>query len=161
MTAVILLIFKDSILGLVGGIQLSTNDMVRIGDWISMPTRNADGTVIEVSLNTVKVQNWDNTISTIPTYSLVSETFHNWRGMEESGGRRIKRAINLDMKSVKFCSPELLEKLSQFYILKDYIPEKLKEIENYNIQLNIDTSVKANGRQLTNLGVFRARKSVV
>lgn len=155
MTAVLLLIFKDSILGLVGGIQLTTNDMVRIGDWISMPARNADGTVTEVSLNTVKVQNWDNTISTIPTYALVTETFHNWRGMEESGGRRIKRAVKIDMNSVKFCSPELLEKLSKFYLLKDYIPAKSEEIDKYNQSLNADTSIVVNGIRMTNIGVFR------
>ncbi len=155
MTAVLLLIFKDSILGLVGGIQLTTNDMVRIGDWISMPARNADGTVTEVSLNTVKVQNWDNTISTIPTYALVTETFNNWRGMEESGGRRIKRSVKIDMNSVKFCSPELLEKLSKFYLLKDYIPSKSEEINKYNKTLNADTSIVVNGLRMTNIGVFR------
>ncbi len=155
MTAVLLLIFKDSILGLVGGIQLTTNDMVRIGDWISMPARNADGIVLEVSLNTVKVQNWDNTISTIPTYALVTETFNNWRGMEESEGRRIKRAINLDMNSVKFCSPELLDKLSKFQILQDYIPQKSVEIEKHNKKIKADTSLPINGVRFTNIGIFR------
>lgn len=155
MTAVLLLIFKDSILGLVGGIQLSTNDMVRIGDWISMPVRNADGIVLEVSLNTVKVQNWDNTISTIPTYSLVTETFHNWRGMEESDGRRIKRSVKIDINSVNFCSPELLEKLSKFHLISDYIHSKSEEIKNDNKSLNIDTSILVNGVKLTNIGIFR------
>jgi miniconductance mechanosensitive channel len=154
-SAVLLLIFKDSILGLVGGIQLSSNDMVRIGDWISMPARNADGTVIEVSLNTVKVQNWDNTISTIPTYALVTESFSNWRGMEESGGRRIKRSIILDMKSVKFCTPELIDKLKQYKVLNDYLTDKTKEIEDFNNKLNDGSAVKYNGRRLTNIGVFR------
>lgn len=155
MTAVLLLVFKDSILGLVGGIQLTSNDMVRIGDWISMPARNADGTVIEVSLNTVKVQNFDNTISTIPTYSLVAESFSNWRGMEESGGRRIKRSVILDMKSVKFCSDELIEKLSHYEVLNEYLTEKTKEITEHNAKLNDKSAVKFNGRKLTNIGVFR------
>jgi len=155
MTAVLLLIFKDSILGLVGGIQLTTNDMVRIGDWISMPSRNADGVVLEVSLNTVKVQNFDNTISTIPTYALVSETFQNWRGMEESEGRRIKRSVNIDISSIKFCNPELLDKLSQFDILKDYIPAKSQEIASRNKKHNTDSSVVVNGPKMTNIGVFR------
>ncbi|MDD3858738.1 MAG: mechanosensitive ion channel [Bacteroidales bacterium] len=154
-SAVLLLIFKDSILGLVGGIQLTSNDMVRIGDWISMPSRNSDGTVIEVSLNTVKVQNWDNTISTIPTYALVTESFSNWRGMEESGGRRIKRSIILDMKSVKFCSPELIKKLSQYNLLNEYLTNKAKEIEEYNSKLIDKNKINLDGRQLTNIGVFR------
>jgi len=155
MTAVLLLVFKDSILGLVGGIQLTSNDMVRIGDWISMPGRNADGTVLEVSLNTVKVQNFDNTIATIPTYAMVSESFSNWRGMEDSEGRRIKRSIILDMKSVHFCSNELIEKLSHYKILSDYIESKTKELNEYNSKLNGDNSVEFNGRKLTNIGVFR------
>lgn len=155
MTAVILLIFKDSILGLVGGIQLTSNDMVRIGDWISMPSREADGTVLEVSLNTVKVQNWDNTISTIPTYAMVSESFSNWRGMQDSGGRRIKRSIILDMKSIKFCSDELIEKLSHYQVLNDYLTTKTKEINEFNSKLNGDNAIQFNGQKLTNVGVFR------
>ncbi len=154
-SAVLLLVFKDSILGLVGGIQLTSNDMVRIGDWISMPSRNTDGNVIEVSLNTVKVQNWDKTISTIPTYALVSESFSNWRGMEESGGRRIKRSIIIDMKSVKFCSPELIDKLSRYKVINEYLTSKTKEIEDYNSKLNDKSNIAFNGRQLTNIGVFR------
>ncbi|MDD2385532.1 MAG: mechanosensitive ion channel [Bacteroidales bacterium] len=154
-SAVLLLIFKDSILGLVGGIQLTSNDMVRIGDWISMPSRSADGNVIEVSLNTVKVQNWDKTISTIPTYALVNESFSNWRGMEESGGRRIKRSLILDMKSVKFCSPELIEKLSNYKVINEYLTSKTKEIEEHNSKLNDKSNIAYNGRQLTNIGVFR------
>ncbi|MDD2636078.1 MAG: mechanosensitive ion channel [Bacteroidales bacterium] len=154
-SAVLLLVFKDSILGLVGGIQLTSNDMVRIGDWISMPSHNADGNVIEVSLNTVKVQNWDKTISTIPTYALVSESFSNWRGMEESGGRRIKRSLILDMKSVKFCSPELIDKLSHYKVLNDYLTAVTKEIDEHNSKLNNKSNVVFNGRRLTNIGVFR------
>lgn len=154
MTAVLLLVFKDSILGLVGGIQLTSNDMVRIGDWISMPSRNADGTVLEVSLNTVKVQNFDNTISTIPTYAMVSESFSNWRGMEDSDGRRIKRSLILDMKSVKFCSDDLVEKLSHYKVLNDYLNTKTKELKEYNSKIN-DGSFDYNARRLTNIGIFR------
>ncbi len=156
LSAVLLIVFKDSILGLVGGIQLTSNDMVRIGDWIEMPSRNADGTVFEVSLNTVKVRNFDMTISTIPTYALVSESFTNWRGMEESGGRRIMRNINIDQKSVKFCNQEMLDKFSKFKLLKNYIKEKTVEIEEYNKKHNLtDEDNIINGRKLTNLGMFR------
>ncbi|TCO07635.1 mechanosensitive ion channel family protein [Natronoflexus pectinivorans] len=155
MAAVLMLIFKDSILGLTAGIQLSANKMVRVGDWISMPSHNADGDVIEITLNTVKVQNWDRTITTIPTYALVSSPFINWRGMEESGGRRIKRWVNLDMRSVKFCTPEMLEKYKKIHHLKEYIENREKEIEEYNKANNIDETVMVNGRHMTNLGVFR------
>ncbi len=155
MTAVLMLIFKDSILGLVSGIQLSTNDMVRIGDWISMDERNTDGIVTELSLNTVKVQNWDNTISTIPTYAMITESFSNWRGMEESGGRRIKRSIKIDMNSVKFCDNEMLKKMSKISLIKNYVENKSAEIEQYNKSSNLDTKVLANGRRMTNLGTFR------
>jgi len=155
MAAVLILVFKDTILGFVASIQLSANNMVRIGDWISLPKHNADGTVIEITLNTVKVQNWDKTISTIPTYALVSDSFGNWRGMEESGGRRIKRHINIDMRSVKFCSPEMLEKFKGIIYLRDYIDEKQEEIARYNIENKIDDSIIVNGRRMTNLGTFR------
>ncbi len=153
--AILMLVFKDSILGLVASVQVSANNMVKIGDWIEMPSRNADGTVIEITLNTVKVQNWNRTISTIPTYSLVSESFTNWKGMEESDGRRIKRSIFIDMRSVKFCSPELLEKLKRVHYLKDYIELRSKEIEEYNAQMGFDITMPVNGRRMTNLGVFR------
>jgi miniconductance mechanosensitive channel len=155
MAAVLILVFKDTILGFVASIQLSANNMVRIGDWISMPSRNADGTVTEITLNTVKVQNWDKTISTIPTYSLVSESFENWRGMEESGGRRIKRHIQIDMRSVKFCTPEMLERFKKIIYLKDYIEEKQSEISEYNKKNRIDETIRVNGRRMTNLGTFR------
>ncbi|ASB51030.1 mechanosensitive ion channel protein MscS [Alkalitalea saponilacus] len=155
MAAVLMLIFKDSILGLTAGIQLSANKMVRVGDWISMPAHNADGDVIEITLNTVKVQNWDRTITTIPTYALVSSPFINWRGMEESGGRRIKRWVNLDMRSVKFCTPEMLEKYKKIHHLKEYIENREREIDEYNKANNIDETVMVNGRHMTNLGVFR------
>ncbi len=153
--AVILLIFKDTILGLVAGVQLTANNMVRIGDWISMPSHNADGTVLEITLNTVKVQNWDKTISTIPTYALVTNSFSNWRGMEESGGRRIKRHINIDMQSVKFLNVEMIAKFKKIAYLKEYIDKKEKELEEYNKKNNFDDSVLVNGRRMTNLGVFR------
>lgn len=155
-SAVLLLIFKDPILGFVGGIQLSANDMVRQGDWISMPKYGADGTVLEISLTTVKVQNFDNTISTLPTYSLVSESFQNYRGMKDSGVRRMKRSISIDMSSVKFCTQGMLDKFRKINILKEYIDRTEAELENYNKENNIDNSVFVNGRRQTNIGVFRA-----
>ena len=154
--AVLMLVFKDSIMGFVSGIQLSANNMLRVGDWIQMPKYGADGTVIEVTLNTVKVRNWDNTITTIPPYALVSDSFQNWRGMQESGGRRIKRSVRIDMNSVKFCTPEMLAKYKKIQLLKDYIEETEKVIEDYNKEHGIDNSILVNGRRQTNLGVFRA-----
>ena len=153
-SAVMMLVFKDPILGFVGGIQLSSNDMVRIGDWIVKG--DADGNVIDVGLTTVKVKNWDNTISTLPTYSLISDPFINWRGMEESGGRRIARAIIIDIDTVKFCTPEMLEKYKKFQLVSDYITKKEEEIAVYNKENHIDTSTLVNGRRQTNLGIFRA-----
>ncbi|WP_291859756.1 mechanosensitive ion channel domain-containing protein [Marinilabilia sp.] len=155
LAAVLMLIFRDSILGLVAGVQLSANRMVRVGDWISMPGHNADGTVQEISLNTVKVRNWDKTISTIPTYAMVSNSFVNWRGMEESGGRRIARSVFIDTHSVKFCTSEMLDKFKKIHHLKSYIEERQKEIEEYNKQNEIDESLPVNGRRMTNLGIFR------
>ncbi len=153
--AIILLIFKDTILGLVAGVQLTANNMVKIGDWISMPSHNADGTVLEITLNTVKVQNWDKTISTIPTYALVTNSFANWRGMEESGGRRIKRNISIDMQSVKFCDDKMLSKFREIAYLSEYIDKKSEELVEYNKVNKFDNSVLVNGRRMTNLGVFR------
>jgi len=153
--AVLILVFKDTILGLVASIQLSANKMVKVGDWISLPKYGADGDVIDISLNTVKVQNWDKTIATIPTYALVSDSFNNWRGMEESGGRRIKRSINIDMHSVRFVDEALLKKFQQFQVLSGYIEKKQQEIEEYNKKLAVDDSLPVNGRRLTNLGTFR------
>jgi miniconductance mechanosensitive channel len=153
--AILMLVFKDTILGLVASVQVSANNMVKPGDWIAMPSRGADGTVLEITLNTVKVQNWDRTISTFPTYALVSESFTNWKGMEESDGRRIKRSIYIDMRSVKFCSPELLEKLKRIHLVKDYIETRAKEIEEFNKKMDFDTSMPVNGRRMTNLGIFR------
>lgn len=155
MTAVLILVFKDSILGFVAGIQITANDMVKIDDWITFPKYSADGTVIDISLNTVKVQNFNKTITTIPTYSLISESFQNWRGMEESGGRRIKRYINIDLNSVKFCSEELIKKLSHIKLLENFISQKTDEIVKYNVENNMSDDTFINGRSLTNLGLFR------
>ncbi|MFA9407924.1 MAG: mechanosensitive ion channel family protein, partial [Candidatus Dadabacteria bacterium] len=156
MAAVLMLIFKDPILGLAAGIQLSANKMVRVGDWIEMPKYGADGDVIDISLTTVKVQNWDKTIITIPTFALVSEGVKNWRGMSESGGRRIKRPIFIDMTSVKFCTLEMIEKFSKIQYLSNYVLDKKKELSDFNEQRNIDNTVLVNGRRMTNLGTFRA-----
>ncbi|MHC4926366.1 MAG: mechanosensitive ion channel family protein [Planctomycetota bacterium] len=156
MTAVLLLIFKDAILGLVAGIQLSANNMVHIGDWIAMPKYGADGDVIDISLTTVKVQNWDKTISTIPAYSLISDSFVNWRGMSESGGRRIKRSVNLDMTSVRFCDEAMLDKFRKIQYISDYINDKKREIDEHNKAANVDDSQLVNGRRMTNVGTFRA-----
>lgn len=155
-SAVLLLVFKDAILGLVAGVQLSSNDMLRPGDWISMPKYEADGTVMDITLTTVKVQNWDKTISTIPAYSLFSDSFRNWRGMEESGGRRIKRSVNLDINSIRFCTEEMLEKYKQFQYIRDYVENKQIEIQQYNSQKKVNTKVLVNGRRQTNIGIFRA-----
>ena len=154
--AVLMLIFKDSIMGFVSGIQLSANDMLKVGDWIKMPKYEADGIVTEVTLNTVKVRNWDNTVTTIPPYALVSDAFQNWNAMRESGGRRIKRSVCIDMTSVRFCTEEMLERFRKISLLKDYIDEKEQALKAYNEANGIDDSVKVNGRRQTNLGVFRA-----
>ncbi len=153
--AVLLLIFKDTILGITASIQLSANDMVKIGDWISMPSHNADGNVIEITLYAVKVQNWDKTISTIPPYELISKSFTNWKGMSEAGARRIKRFINIDMKSVKFCTPDMLDKFRRIKLIENYIDEKSNEVESFNKSHNWDLSNPVNGIRLTNIGVFR------
>ena len=154
--AILMLVFKDSIMGFVSGIQLSANNMLKVGDWITMPKYGADGTVIEVTLNTVKVRNFDNTITTIPPYLLISDSFQNWQGMQESGGRRVKRSINIDMTSVRFCTPEMLEKYRKIQLLANYVDETEKVVEEYNKEHDIDNSVLVNGRRQTNLGVFRA-----
>jgi miniconductance mechanosensitive channel len=156
MTAIILLIFKDSILGLVAGFQLSANKMVRIGDWIEMPKFGADGDVIDVTLNTVKVQNWDKTITTIPTYSLISDSFKNWRGMSDSGGRRIKRSFSIDMNSIKFCDDDLLKRFEKFKSISTYIKSKRDEVIKANQQDGVESSSPADRRNLTNIGTFRA-----
>jgi len=155
-TVVLMLVFKDTILGFVASIQLSGHDMVRVGDWIEMPKYGADGDVINVTIHTVKVRNWDKTITTIPTYSLVSDAFKNWRGMSESGGRRIKRALHIDMSSIKFCTDEMLERFRKFDLIKHYITEKQKEIAIYNKEHTSNPEQLINGRRQTNIGVFRA-----
>lgn len=154
--AVLLLIFKDAILGFVAGIQISTNRMVRIGDWIEMPKAGADGDVIDVALTTVKVRNWDKTITTIPTYALISESFKNWRGMSETGGRRIKRSLYIDMSSVGFANEEQLARWQKISLLKPYLETKLREIADENATQGVDLGVLGNGRRLTNIGTFRA-----
>lgn len=154
-SAILMLVFKDTILGFVASIQVSTNDMVRIGDWIEMPKYNADGDVIEINLNTVKVVNWDKTITTLPTYLLITEAFKNWRGMQESGGRRIKRSINIKISSIRYLRPEEIDNLKKIQILKDYIVERQAEIDAFNEERQVDRSMPVNGRHMTNIGLFR------
>lgn len=155
MTAVLMLVFKDTILGLVASVQMSSNDMVRVGDWVEMPKFNADGDVIAINLNTVKVQNWDRTITTIPTYYFITDSFKNWRGMVKSGGRRIKRSVFINSNSIKFIDPETREHYKKYQLLSDYISERQEEIEAHNARNNIDTSELINGRRMTNIGAFR------
>lgn len=155
MAAVLLLVFKDTILGFVASIQLSANDMVKIGDWVEMRSHGADGTVIDITLNTVKVQNWDKTISTIPTYALVAESFNNWKGMEESGGRRIKRAVFIDMGSIKFCDSAMLSRFLKFDLIRDYVRQKEAEVLEYNKSKKISDEDRISGRRQTNVGIFR------
>ncbi len=154
--AILSLVFKDTLMGFVAGIQLSANDMLRPGDWITMPKYGADGDVIEVTLNTVKVRNFDKTITTIPPFALVNDSFQNWRGMTESGGRRVKRSVYIDMNSVIFCTEEMLEKFRHIALIRDYIDGKEDELKEYNETHHIDNSVLVNGRRQTNLGIFRA-----
>ncbi len=156
MTAILLLVFKDTILSLVASIQLASLDMVRVGDWIEMPEYNADGDVIDIALHTVKVQNWDKTITTIPTHKLISESFRNWRGMSESGGRRIKRSINIDVSSVRFLTDEETDRFTRFTLLRDYIEGKKTQLAEYNAGLESPDTENVNLRRLTNLGTFRA-----
>ena len=155
LSAIIILVFRDTILGFVSSIQITVNDTVRIGDWITMNGSDADGTVIEVNLSTVKIQNFDNTITTIPTYKLVSDSFINWRGMEESKGRRIKRSLLIKPSSVKFLEQNEINKLTDIKLISNYLKIKIEEIGLYNKNNNADKSMLLNGRNLTNLGVFR------
>lgn len=155
MTAIIMLIFKDTILGLVASVQISANDMVRVGDWVEMPKFNADGDVQAINLNTVKVQNWDKTITTIPTYYFITDSFKNWRGMKESGGRRIKRSIFINARTVKFVGPATRERYLGYNLLKEYITKRQAEIDEYNKKNKINTEELINGRRMTNIGVFR------
>ena len=154
-SAVLLLVFKDTILGFVASIQVSINDMVRIGDWITFDKYGADGNVTEINLATVKVQNFDKTITTIPTYALISDSFKNWRGMENSGGRRIKRAVIIKLNSVKYLSKDELIKLKQIELLSAYLKNRSEDIDKYNTNNNINKDLLINGRNLTNIGVFR------
>ncbi len=155
MTAVLMLVFKDTILSLVASVQLTSNGMVAVGDWIEMPAFGADGDVIDIALHTIKVQNWDKTITTIPTHKLIDNSFKNWKGMSESGGRRIKRSLQLDMGTVRFLNPEEIERFSHFELLRDYIAEKKAVLEEENRGQSA-SDIVANARQLTNVGTFRA-----
>jgi miniconductance mechanosensitive channel len=154
-SAVVILIFKDTLLGFVASIQISVNDIVRIGDWITFEKFGADGYVTEINLATVRVQNFDNTFTTVPTYSLISDSFKNWRGMLNSGGRRIKRHILIKANSVTFIGDEEIENLKKIHLVTDYLTQRKADIDTYNTQHNIDKSLAINGRNLTNLGVFR------
>ncbi|CAM3265490.1 mechanosensitive ion channel family protein [Empedobacter stercoris] len=154
-SAVLMLVFKDSILGFVASIQVSMNDMVRVGDWIEMTKYGADGTVIEINLGTVKVQNFDKTITTIPTYALVSDSFRNYRGMQNAGGRRIKRSINVKMNSIRFLTEDEIEELKKIRMLYDFIVDRSNEIAQYNVSNKVDPTILANGRRMTNIGLFR------
>ena len=156
MTAILLLVFKDTILSLVASVQLTAQDMVRVGDWVEMPQFGADGDVVDVQLHTVKVQNWDKTITTIPTHRLISDSFRNWRGMSEAGARRIKRAIYVDVSSIRFQSPEEIKHFERFALLKDYLAEKQHELHDYNTSLGAEFDETVNQRRLTNVGTFRA-----
>jgi miniconductance mechanosensitive channel len=156
LTAVLLLVFRDAILGFVAGIMISVNNMVRVGDWIEMSKAGADGDVIDVSLTTVKVQNWDKTITTIPTYDLISDSFRNWRGMKDSGGRRIKRPLYLDVQSIRFADEELIKRWEKIDLLKDYLKKKREEIQKANEERGTDLTILGNGRRITNAGTFRA-----
>ncbi|HDQ45154.1 MAG TPA: mechanosensitive ion channel [bacterium] len=156
LTAIIILIFKDTILSFVASLQISSYDLVKEGDWIEVPKYGADGDVIDIALHTVKVQNWDKTITVIPTYKLIEESFKNWRGMQETGGRRIARSIYIDLSSVKFLDDDLYERLSRINSLSEYLKNKKQEIDEYNNKHHVDVTVPVNGRRLTNLGTFRA-----
>ena len=156
MTAVLLLVFRDTILSLVASVQLTGNDMIHVGDWIEMPKYGADGDVIDIALHTVKVQNWDKTITTIPTHALISDAFKNWRGMSRSGGRRIKRSLHIDVASVRFLEDTEIERLSQWALLRDYLSGKRDELAQWNATEGRNAAVNADIRRLTNLGTLRA-----
>jgi miniconductance mechanosensitive channel len=156
LTAITILVFKDTLLGFIANIQLTTTDMVRIGDWIEMPSYGADGDVIDVSIHAVRVQNWDKTITTIPPYALISNSFKNWRGMSESGGRRIKRAINIDLSSIRFITDKEITELEKIKLLEPYLRPRQKEIEEYNERHGLGDESPLNGRRQTNIGVYRA-----
>ena len=153
--AVLMLVFQDTILSLVANIQINSNNMLKTGDWIVMPSHDVDGFVIEIALHTVKVQNWDKTIVTVPMRKLIEESFINWRGMFESGGRRIKRSINIDQRSIRFLSDAEIKRLEEFVLLNDYLDEKQKEIAEWNANLAAKGATSINGRRITNIGTFR------
>ena len=154
--AVVILVFRDTLLSLTASFTIASNRLVKVGDWIEVPTFGADGDVIEIALHTVKVQNWDKTITTIPTHKLVDVSFKNWRGMQDSGGRRIKRAIHIDMNSIRFCDPEMMQRFQRFELIRDYLDARQKEVEQFNAESRVDASELVNGRRLTNVGTFRA-----
>ena len=156
MTAILLLVFKDTILSLVASVQLTAQDMVRVGDWIEMPQFGADGDVVDVQLHTVKVQNWDKTITTIPTHRLITDSFKNWRGMSQTGARRIKRAIVIDVSSIRIQTQDEVDHFTRFALLKDYIKNKEQELADYNEGLATEVHAEVNRRRLTNVGTFRA-----
>ena len=156
MAAVLMLIFQDTLLSLVASVQISSNDVIRVGDWVEMPQLNADGDVIDIALHTVKIQNWDRTITTIPTRRFMTDPFKNWRGMQQSGGRRIKRSLQLDQQSVRFLTAEEISRLKRFHLLKQYLDEKEEEIRAWNQQLAEQVQEPVNTRRITNLGTFRA-----
>ncbi len=156
MTAILLLVFKDTILSLVASVQLTAQDMVRVGDWIEMPQFGADGDVIDVQLHTIKVQNWDKTITTIPTHRLISDSFKNWRGMSETGARRIKRSLYIDVSTIRVQTPDEIDHFTRFALLKDYIKQKEQELAEYNKGLAHEVDDEVNRRRLTNIGTFRA-----
>ena len=156
LTAVLMLVFKDTILSLVSSVQISSNDLFKIGDWVEAPQFDADGDVIDIALHSVKIQNWDKTISIIPTHKLIDSSFKNWQGMSDSGGRRIKRSIKIDMSSIKFCNDSMIEKFKKFKVISDYMSRKLSEVEKHNLDNNINAEGLINGRSLTNIGTFRA-----
>lgn len=155
-SAILMLVFKDTILGFVASIQVSANDSVRVGDWIEMPKYGVDGDVLQINLNNVRIQNWDKTIVTIPTYTLLSDSFKNYRGMQDTGGRRIKRALNIKMSSVRYLSPDEIRELKKIHLLAPYIEQRESEIADYNKTWNTDSSSPINGRRMTNIGLFRA-----
>lgn len=156
LTAILLLLFRDTILGFVAGIQIAANRMVNTGDWIEMPNFGADGEVLQVGLTTVKVQNWDKTVSTIPTYTLITDSVKNWRGMSESGGRRIKRSLNIDIQSIRFCDQDMLDEFAKIRYIKSYIQAKLEKLQRFHSEQHIDTTDLVNSRRLTNIGTLRA-----
>jgi miniconductance mechanosensitive channel len=156
MSVVLMLVFKDTILGFVGSIQLAANNMIRVGDWVEFPKYGADGDVVEIKLQTIKIRNWDKTISTVPTYSFVSDAFKNWRGMEESGGRRIKRSINIDMNTVKLCDEEMLNRFSKIEYISEYLEKKKLEVDTFNDDHKVNAASLVNGRAISNMGTFRA-----